>query len=63
MGGPEALAAKFQMSPRVLHHYLTGNERIPDALLLQAIDVILDQLPPLQTAPVETSRPAANLDP
>lgn len=52
MGGPEALAAKFQMSPRVLHLYLTGSERIPDALLLQAIDVILEQLPPVPANPI-----------
>ena len=43
LGGPEALAAKFRLSPRVIQHYLTGNERVPDSLLLQAIDVILEQ--------------------
>lgn len=64
MGGPEALAAKFQISPRVLQYYLTGSEQIPDALLLRAIDVILDQLPPVPATPPTASKPlpAAKFD-
>jgi hypothetical protein len=63
MGGPEALAAKFQLSPRVLQHYLTGSERIPDALLLQAIDVILEKLPSIPVTPAVPQSLRAKLDP
>lgn len=46
VGGTEALAARLDMSPRVLKLYLEGSESIPDSLLLRAIDLIVDDLPP-----------------
>ena len=46
VGGTEALAARLDISPRVLKLYLEGHESIPDSLLLRAIDLIVDDLPP-----------------
>ena len=43
--GVAALAARLQISERLLHHYLTGHELIPDELFLRAVDVIIEQLP------------------
>lgn len=43
--GVPALAARLQISERLLHHYLTGHELIPDELFLRAVDVIIEQLP------------------
>jgi hypothetical protein len=42
LGGVEALAAKLDIGPRVLKHYITGNEPVPDSLFLRVIDVVLD---------------------
>ena len=43
--GVAALAERLQISERLLHHYLTGHELIPDVLFLRAVDVIIEQLP------------------
>ena len=45
VGGTEALAARLDISPRVLRLYLEGHESIPDALLLRAIDFVVGELP------------------
>ena len=45
LGGVEALAARLGMSQRLLAHYIEGSDPIPDALLLSAIDVVLDEAP------------------
>ena len=44
MGGAEQLAAYLNINHRVLQHYLVGTEPVPDVLVLQAIDVILDNV-------------------
>jgi DNA-binding transcriptional regulator YdaS (Cro superfamily) len=57
VGGTEALAARLDISPRVLKLYLEGHESIPDGLLLRAIDIIVGDLPdsvPAQQAPKTT---------
>jgi len=54
--GVPALAERLQISERLLHHYLTGHDLIPDELFLRAVDVIIAQLPPL--APDPSARPA-----
>jgi hypothetical protein len=46
LGGVEALASRLRVSPRVVEHYISGHELVPDALLLQVIDVVLDGHPP-----------------
>jgi len=43
--GVPALAERLQISQRLLHHYLTGHELIPDELFLRALDAIIEQLP------------------
>ena len=63
LGGVEALAARLQVGRRLLMAHITGGEPIPDALLLRAIDVILDELPgvlrttPPASQPGETETP------
>ena len=43
--GVEALAARLQVSERVLRHYLSGFELIREHLFLKAVDVIVAHLP------------------
>jgi hypothetical protein len=43
--GIPALAARLQISERILHHYLTGHSLIPDEVFLRAVDVIIEQPP------------------
>lgn len=45
IGGMPRLAFKLKVSERVLRHYILGTEPIPEGLLLQLIDVLLEQLP------------------
>lgn len=42
-GGPGKLAEKLAVSPRVLELYLSGRRLVPDALFLQAVDLLLDE--------------------
>lgn len=44
LGGVEALAARLGISARVLGAYLSGNELIPDALVLQVVDLVLVEM-------------------
>jgi hypothetical protein len=63
--GVAALAERLQISERVLHHYLTGHELIPDELFLRAVDVIIEQLPapkPPASAQLEVT-PSRKSDP
>jgi DNA-binding transcriptional regulator YdaS (Cro superfamily) len=50
VGGVEALASRLGVSPRVVEHYISGHELVPDGLLLQVIDVVLDGRPPQSDA-------------
>ena len=45
LNGVEALAERLQVSARVLRHYLSGYELIPEHLFLKAVDVIIEHLP------------------
>ena len=45
VGGVAELASRLNLSPRVLHHYVTGRLVVPDALFLRALDVVLEELP------------------
>jgi len=56
--GVPALAERLQISQRLLHHYLTGHELIPDELFLRALDVIIEQLP--EPKPSANARPATS---
>ena len=44
LGGVEALAARLGISARVLGAYLSGSELIPDALVLQVVDLVLVEM-------------------
>lgn len=59
--GVAVLAERLQISERLLHHYLTGHDLVPDELFLRAVDVIIEQLPPLE--PHTSDRPAASPSP
>ena len=45
VGGTEALAARLDISPRVLKLYLEGHQAIPASLLFKAIDLIVGDIP------------------
>jgi hypothetical protein len=45
VGGVQALADRLKLNPRVVAHFIEGHESVPDAVLLAAIDVILEDLP------------------
>jgi hypothetical protein len=45
VGGVAELASRLNLSPRVLHYYVTGRLVVPDALFLRALDVVLEELP------------------
>lgn len=49
--GVAALAERLQISERLLHHYLTGHDLIPDELFLRAVDVIIGELPAPEAPP------------
>ena len=51
LGGVDALAARLEISEQVLRHYITGREPVPDALLMRAIDVILEDVPTIVREP------------
>jgi hypothetical protein len=52
LGGVENLAARLKLSPRVISLYLSGKDVIPDALVLQVVDLVIEQLDGLKTVPV-----------
>ena len=54
MGGVDALGARLEIDHRVLHHYITGIEPVPESMFMLAIDVILEHLP------AAVPEPAAN---
>jgi hypothetical protein len=45
VGGVAKLASRLNLSPRVLHYYVTGRLVVPDALFLRALDVVLEEPP------------------
>jgi hypothetical protein len=45
VGGIRKLASELDLSERRLRRYILGEEPIPDGLMLQIIDVLLEQLP------------------
>jgi hypothetical protein len=45
LGSAAALGAQLQVSERVIRHYIEGTEPVPQALLLQVIDLLVTQLP------------------
>ena len=62
LGGPKALAEQLGISEAQLSRYLADNPPLPDALLLRAVDVILEDRRPSFAQPgfsVMTSSGAA----
>ena len=45
VGGVEVLAERLGLSTRLVNAYITGRERVPDVLLLRAIDVVVEDAP------------------
>ena len=45
VGGIRKLASELNLSEDILRHYVLGKEPIPEGLMLQIIDVLLEQLP------------------
>lgn len=59
MGGVETVAAKLNVSPRVLGLYMTGKEPVPDALVIQVVDLILNEIDKLKNIAPSATQPAA----
>lgn len=51
LGGMENLAARLKVSPRVVSLYLSGKEPVPDTLVLQVVDLVIDELDRLKMVP------------
>ena len=45
IGGIRKLASELNLSEARLRRYVLGEEPVPEGLMLQIIDVLLDQLP------------------
>lgn len=45
VGGIPKLASELNLSEGILRRYVLGKEPIPEGLMLQIIDVLLEQLP------------------
>jgi hypothetical protein len=58
LGGVEALAARLGIGARVLGAYLSGKELIPDALVLQVVDLVLVEMEKRLPSPLPAT-PAA----
>jgi hypothetical protein len=62
LGGLTAVASRLEIDPALLNLYLAGDRPIPDAILLSAADLVLEDLPTLTlqaSKPRPTSRPAS----
>jgi hypothetical protein len=57
IGGAEILASRLAINAGMLRMYLEGNEEIPRSVLLQAIDIILEELPKLPSNRQDSSHP------
>jgi hypothetical protein len=57
VGGNDELAKRLGISERALAIFLADRRAIPDALLLRAVDIILEDRPPFSSS----ARPAAGL--
>jgi hypothetical protein len=45
VGGVGKLASHLNLSSRALSEYVNGRLAVPDALFLQVLDVVLEELP------------------
>ena len=59
LGGVEALAARLGIGAKVLGAYLSGNELIPDALVLRVVDLVLVEMEKRLPSPVPPAHAAA----
>jgi hypothetical protein len=55
-GGPQALAARLNISEKLLGMFIADRSELPDVLLLRAVDIILEDR---QSRPATLGRPAA----
>jgi hypothetical protein len=55
LGGEQELAARIGITVLLLRLYLEGQRPVPDAVLLRAVDIVLDELPELS----KPGRPAS----
>jgi hypothetical protein len=46
LGGPAQAAVRLGITPTLMQHLLKGSMPVPDSLLLKAVDLVLDELPP-----------------
>jgi hypothetical protein len=44
LGGVEAAAAHLGVEPSLMRRFLDGRASVPDAVLLRAVDMVLDEL-------------------
>ena len=54
VGGPYAAAVQLGVSAAFIRHYLDGTAPVPDAVLLRAVDIVLEEF---QRSPSGASQP------
>ena len=59
LGGPYAAAERLAVSPLLIKRFLDGTVPVPDRVLLQAVDIVLDEfqeLPSGESQPFDRSQ-------
>jgi hypothetical protein len=59
LGGVEAVAARLNISPRILGLHMTGKEPVPVTLVLQVVDLILNEIDKLKNIVPPVTQPVA----
>jgi hypothetical protein len=57
LGGPEQAARRLGVSATLLERFLKGGTPVPDAVLLKAVDCVLDSGPPEPIPPLQPASP------
>ena len=59
LGGIDLAAARLEISPSLLMRFVEGTMSVPDAVLLRAVDHVLDELPerPIAVPDAEAPKP------
>lgn len=50
MGGIDQLASRLGMSEDIVSSYVTGKNAVPDKLVLQVVDLVLEGIPEAERA-------------
>jgi hypothetical protein len=60
LGGEGALAARLEVTPRLVGRWLDGHSAIPESMFLRVVDILLEiDLPPKPPAAPDDPKPLA----